>query len=228
MRLLLVFMGVLVAAGMDHVGDVLIQGVADVGSVTKVVESRQGDLRSCYERRLSVGNRNEGNVRVRFEIGAGGTVSSAIVTSSTLADSGVELCLLKTLRSLKFRAPEHGTVIVNYPFQFTLDGRNNLAHTTASAASRLSENSVASILQRERARFERCYKGVVAAHLRGTKVALSFAISERGEADGVRFDTTATVAPTLKSCMIETLSRLKFPKPSWGEHAKVQLPFILW
>jgi TonB family protein len=217
-----------VSAGVEHVGDVLIQGVADVGSVTKVVEAKKADLRSCYERRLTETNRHEGNVRIRFEIGSGGKVSSAIIASSTLADSGVELCLLKTLRGLKFRAPEHGTVIVNYPFQFTLDGRSSLAHTTASASSRLSENSVTAILQRERVRFEQCFKGVVAAHLRGTKVALSFGISERGEADGVRFDATAAVAPTLKSCMLDTLSRLKFPKPSWGEHAKVQLPFILW
>ena len=152
--------------------DVLIQGEEDPAAVSAIVRSKQATLRACYERRLAERPELEGSVSVRFEIGASGAVASALVTRSTLNEPEVELCLLKTLRSLRFKKPKFGSVIVNYPFQFTPSGARNVAASMPS--TRLSRGSVTAILARERPRFERCYVAAVAADplLRGERVTL--------------------------------------------------------
>jgi TonB family protein len=211
---------------MTLASDVLIQGEEDPANVSLVVAGKQAAIRACYDRRLAVVPDLSGSVAVRFEIGSTGAVTSALVVRSTLADPAAETCIVRTLRQLTFKRPKHGTVIVNYPFQFTPSGRAE----TQAVSTRLSERSVSTVLRKERPRFERCYQGAVDADvtLRGVRASLVFAIGDQGEAVDAAVDASATLPAPVQRCFLSTLGELRFARPVSGEHAKVTLPFILW
>lgn len=64
-------------------------------------------------------SRLAGKMTVRWVIGAKGTVTDAEVTDSELNNGAVEACVLKIVRSLKFREPPGGGfVTVSYPIHF--------------------------------------------------------------------------------------------------------------
>ncbi|MES2768992.1 MAG: AgmX/PglI C-terminal domain-containing protein [Bdellovibrionota bacterium] len=102
---------------LDEEADV--SGGMDKDAIAEVIRSNIGQIRFCYERRLSAVPNLFGKVLVQFSIQDGGTVLLPKVANSTLSDSVVEGCILRRIASWKFPSPPAGTsVVVTYPFLF--------------------------------------------------------------------------------------------------------------
>lgn len=102
---------------LDEEADV--SGGMDKDAIAEVIRSNIGQIRFCYERRLSAVPNLFGKVLVQFSIQDGGSVLLPKVANSTLSDSVVEGCILRRIASWKFPSPPAGTsVLVTYPFLF--------------------------------------------------------------------------------------------------------------
>jgi hypothetical protein len=96
-----------------------VSGGMDKDAIAEVIRSNIGQIRFCYERRLSAVPNLFGKVLVQFSIQDGGTVLLPKVASSSLSDSVVEGCMLRRIASWKFPSPPAGSsVLVTYPFLF--------------------------------------------------------------------------------------------------------------
>lgn len=96
----------------------------DFGGLTKeeidrVVRSRQGLIKSCYQRELDHATGLGGKLVVSFTIAASGEVTRAKVDGgkSSLHSAAVEDCVTRQISKLKF--PAKGGGFVNYPFIFS-------------------------------------------------------------------------------------------------------------
>ncbi len=85
--------------------------------VQRVVMSRIGAFRACYEAASTREPSLSGGVTVSFGITPGGDVSGARVASSTLGNARVEGCILRQFGRLRFPAADKGTN-ASYPFIF--------------------------------------------------------------------------------------------------------------
>lgn len=87
--------------------------------IDRVVKSRSGLIRACYQRELNRTRGLGGKLVVNFSIAADGTVKSARVVGdkSSLRNAAVESCVNRQILKLKF--PAKGGGIVNYPFIFS-------------------------------------------------------------------------------------------------------------
>lgn len=102
---------------LDEEADV--SGGMDRDAIAEVIRSNIGQIRFCYERRLSAVPNLFGKVLVQFSIQDGGIVLLPKVANSTLSDSVVEGCMLRRIASWKFPSPPAGSsVLVTYPFLF--------------------------------------------------------------------------------------------------------------
>jgi TonB family protein len=93
-------------------------GGRSADDINRVIKSRAGVFRACYQKEL---NRTPklpgGKIIVAFTIAPEGHVSRAATKSSTLNNAAVEKCVVTTVQRLKFpaaKAPAH----VTYPFSF--------------------------------------------------------------------------------------------------------------
>ncbi len=87
--------------------------------IDRVVKSRQGLLRACYQRELNRVRGLGGTLLVNFKIAGNGEVKSAriVPSKSSLRNASVESCVSRQIMKLQFPA-KGGTAIVNYPFIF--------------------------------------------------------------------------------------------------------------
>ena len=87
--------------------------------IDRVVKSRSGLMKACYQRELNRAPGLGGTLVVSFRIKADGTVQSARVVpgKSTLRNSSVESCITRQITGLKF--PAKGGGLVNYPLIFS-------------------------------------------------------------------------------------------------------------
>lgn len=87
--------------------------------IDKVVKSRAGLIKSCYQRELDKTKGLGGKLVVAFSIAPAGDVTKQKVDSgkSTLHNDSVEDCVLRQIAKLKF--PAKGGGVVNYPFIFS-------------------------------------------------------------------------------------------------------------
>lgn len=100
-------------------GDPIVLGSLDKSLIDRTVKKHLAQIRYCYERELKTDPSLAGKVTMKFVIEADGSVSSAIVKSTTLGSETVEACLSQRLLRMRFPAPKGGgIVIVNYPFVF--------------------------------------------------------------------------------------------------------------
>ena len=96
----------------------------DLGGLTReeidrIVKSRAGLIRACYQRELNKTRGLGGKLVVRFSIdGAGKVKSSSIDGKSVLRNAEVESCVKRQIMKLEFPAKGSGAV-VNYPFIFS-------------------------------------------------------------------------------------------------------------
>jgi hypothetical protein len=61
----------------------------------------------------------EGHVGVKFVIDRSGSVSTSVDGGSTIADSAVSACVVRSFTSLSFPEPDGGMVTVTYGFAFS-------------------------------------------------------------------------------------------------------------
>jgi hypothetical protein len=87
--------------------------------IDRVVRSRSGLMKACYQRELNRSPGLGGTIVVTFRIKPDGTVQSARVVpgKSTLRNSSVESCVTRQITGLKF--PPKGGGVVNYPLIFS-------------------------------------------------------------------------------------------------------------
>lgn len=105
-----------------YLGSGNMQGACKSHQVQSVVKRRSGSIRACYQKRLKVEAGLCGKLTVRWNIGANGSVTTAIVTSNTVGDDEVGNCVVRVLRRMRFQRPESGTCVVQWPFVFTPGG----------------------------------------------------------------------------------------------------------
>jgi hypothetical protein len=93
-----------------------------MGEIDKVVKSRAGVLKACYQRELNRSPGIGGKLVVTFTIAADGSVKSTRIApdKSTLRNAAVESCVKGQIARLKF--PAKGGGLVNYPFVFSQGG----------------------------------------------------------------------------------------------------------
>lgn len=91
--------------------------------VGRIIQRYWSQLKYCYEQQLGRDPNLYGKITVTFTIGAEGRVTEAQILQSTMHDTNVEQCVLRTVRRIRFPVPRGGgQVIVTYPFMFTTAG----------------------------------------------------------------------------------------------------------
>ncbi len=90
--------------------------------IDKVVRSRQGLVKSCYQQQLDRSPGIGGKLVVSFSIAATGEVTRSKIDGgkSSLRNAAVEECVLRQINKLRF--PAKGGGFVNYPFIFSQGG----------------------------------------------------------------------------------------------------------
>jgi hypothetical protein len=99
----------------------VILGALDKVLIDQVLKTTGGALHACYVPRLAERPTLEGTVKVKFVIAKDGTVSSATIKSidDALRDEALAVCVLNTIRGLKFPEPKGGGIVIaSYPFTF--------------------------------------------------------------------------------------------------------------
>ncbi|HVW26279.1 MAG TPA: AgmX/PglI C-terminal domain-containing protein [Polyangiaceae bacterium] len=85
--------------------------------ISRVVQSRYGAFRACYEAASAREPNLSGGVTIAWSITPGGDVSSARVQSSTLGNPRVEGCIQRLFSRLRFPTADKGTN-ASWPFLF--------------------------------------------------------------------------------------------------------------
>jgi hypothetical protein len=86
--------------------------------VRRIVGRNLGGIKRCYERALPRNPTLAGRITVNFTIGGGGRVVAASASQDTMGAPGVTECVVRSIRSIRFPAPEGGNVQFAYPFIF--------------------------------------------------------------------------------------------------------------
>ena len=83
--------------------------------VQRIVGQITSHVRLCYQQGLRDNARLTGNVQVSVVIDHDGAVSRAIDAGSSLPDTRVVACVVRSFKALSFPAPDVGFVTVTYP-----------------------------------------------------------------------------------------------------------------
>lgn len=98
----------------------IIMGSLDKSLIEGTIKRHLNELRYCYQRELQKSPTLTGRVDVKFVIGANGSVMSAEIRRSTLANPVVEACIQSRFTHMLFPQPGGGgIVLVTYPFLFS-------------------------------------------------------------------------------------------------------------
>ncbi|HEY0477732.1 MAG TPA: AgmX/PglI C-terminal domain-containing protein [Kofleriaceae bacterium] len=92
--------------------------------IDRVIKSRAGVFRQCYQRELNHTPGIGGKLVIHFKIGGDGVVqagNTSTASGSTMRNDAVEQCVKRNVNLLKFPA-KGGVANVNYPFVFTQGG----------------------------------------------------------------------------------------------------------
>jgi len=87
--------------------------------IQRIIQQNSGRFRQCYMMGLTRNPNLEGHVGVKFVIDRSGAVSTAVDAGSSIPDSAVSACVVRSFTSLSFPAPEGGLVTVQYGFAFS-------------------------------------------------------------------------------------------------------------
>jgi TonB family protein len=97
----------------------VVEGGLDRDVIAAIIKEHLGQIRYCYERQLAADADLYGKIKVKFNIGADGSVETQSIGQSTLKSAMVEECILRRIATWKFPKPKGGTkVMVSYPFLF--------------------------------------------------------------------------------------------------------------
>ncbi|HUM13020.1 MAG TPA: AgmX/PglI C-terminal domain-containing protein [Myxococcaceae bacterium] len=98
------------------------QGQIDKEAVAKAINSHLAEIQRCYESALLKNPGLAGKVVLEWSISTQGRVVSSKSKSSTLKDSSVESCILRSLNTWQFPPARGQSVIISYPFIFNAVG----------------------------------------------------------------------------------------------------------
>lgn len=103
--------------GSPNVGD-----FCDKKNIRTVVSQKGSAIQYCYEKQLQMNPNLQGKMVAQWKVGLQGQVKTASVASSTLNNSKVESCILRVVKRMRFKKPDGGICIINYPFVFSGGG----------------------------------------------------------------------------------------------------------
>ena len=104
--------------GRLKVGSGATQGFCARGHIKSVVRRRAGALRACYDKELKTKPTLAGKLQVRWTIGRDGQTNNVSFTSNSLGDAKVAACVKRVLTTMRFKEPEGGICVVQWPFVF--------------------------------------------------------------------------------------------------------------
>jgi TonB family protein len=93
-----------------------VRGTLSRETIRRVVRRHLNEVRFCYEQALTQGRELQGRVSVKFVISPIGSVQTAALSSSTIADTKLDSCVVAAVRRWTFPTPEGGGVVVTLPF----------------------------------------------------------------------------------------------------------------
>lgn len=100
-------------------------GMCDLGPsldpriVVRAIQSRQHDIRACYERELRQDPTLAGSVRIHLTVEESGSVTGVHWTENTIATPRVADCIVRVIRTFRIRpGPTGGAVTFQFPFVF--------------------------------------------------------------------------------------------------------------
>jgi TonB family protein len=100
-------------------GDIGGAGEFDSALVVKMIKTRIGAIRACYERELRKNPTLAGKVTIEFTIEVRGNVSGVKVADNTTGEKAVGDCVANAISNFRFNpGPEGGSVSFSYPFVF--------------------------------------------------------------------------------------------------------------
>jgi TonB family protein len=85
--------------------------------IRRVVMSRYGAFRACYESAAARDPSLQGGVTISWSVTPGGSVAGASIASSSLGNARVEGCILRQIRRLRFPTADKATNAA-FPFVF--------------------------------------------------------------------------------------------------------------
>jgi TonB family protein len=96
------------------------EGGIDREAILRVIRNNLAQLRNCYETELNRNPNLYGEVKVNWEVGAAGRVTSARVSGSSMNNKTVENCIITRFKAWRFPEPPlNQSYEVNFPFVFT-------------------------------------------------------------------------------------------------------------
>jgi hypothetical protein len=93
-------------------------GKIDGKAVNRYINTRFGQVRTCYERRLKINPLLAGKVDLNIGINTKGKASAISVTKDTVRDPQMISCIKGVIRSWDFPKPEGGKVVIAKQFTF--------------------------------------------------------------------------------------------------------------
>ena len=87
-----------------RLGELLVEGERDGGSILAVVHAERGTLAQCYEQARKADPTVAGELGIRFFIKADGTVPDAILHNAKITDRTMGRCLMNAFKTLQFPA----------------------------------------------------------------------------------------------------------------------------
>jgi len=90
--------------------------------VNTFINSRFGEVRSCYETRLKNNSLLEGSLDMNIDIASSGRVTGVSVNNDTVRDAEMLECVKRRIRSWTFPKPEGGRVVIAKSFKFQKKG----------------------------------------------------------------------------------------------------------
>jgi len=93
-------------------------GKIDGKAVNRYINTRFGQVRNCYERRLKLNPLLEGKVDLNIGVNTKGKASSITVTQDTVHDPQMITCIKGVIQSWDLPKPEGGRVIIAKQFTF--------------------------------------------------------------------------------------------------------------
>ena len=100
-----------------------LKGCLKPATVRRVLSRYQSQARYCYEKELTRNPNLAGKVTAEFVIGPTGSVMQSNIQSTTLHNSNVETCLLRSVNRMTFPACQGGgNAYVTYPWIFKSTG----------------------------------------------------------------------------------------------------------
>jgi hypothetical protein len=93
-------------------------GGCDTGDIAKNVKRRAAALRACYEMQLMSKPNLQGKVTAQWTIDTEGSVKNPKIVGDTMSNSSVTDCVLRTIGHIRFKKPEAGICVIQWPFVF--------------------------------------------------------------------------------------------------------------